>query len=158
MESNGVYYTSAKCAAKWKSLKDRYSQIRENINKNPNCRRTPWPFFEKMHYLCGDDDRNTLEHVQDVGACGISSRKNKRNAETSEPRFARKKKTRIPNAESLDRLIELEEKKEQFDQELLETLRDQKESRQRKDDAMIAAAKSFQEVSAAIIASLNQQR
>jgi hypothetical protein len=41
---------------------------------------------------------------------------------------------------------------------LLETFKDQTESRQRKDEAMIAAAKSFQDVSAAIIASLNQQR
>ena len=67
-----------------------------------------------------------------------------------------KEKTRISNAEFLNRRINLEEKKEKFE-ELLETLKDQKESRKKKDDAMIAAAKSFQDVSAAIIASLNQE-
>ena len=68
-----------------------------------------------------------------------------------------KEKTRISNAEYLDRLINLEEKKEKFDEQLLETLKDQQESRKKKDDAMIAAAKSFQDVSAAIIASLSQR-
>ena len=94
---------------------------------------------------------------KDVGACGNSSRKkNKQNFE-QESRFQRKKKTRISNAESLDRLINLEEKKEKFDEQLLETLKDQQESRKKKDDAMIAAEKSFQDVSAAIIASLSQR-
>jgi hypothetical protein len=92
MEKNDAVYSSAKCSAKWKSLKERYTQIRENLSKDPG-RRTPWPFYEKMHYLCGDDDRNTLEHVQDVGACGMSSRKKKRQGEEHEPRFQRKKKT-----------------------------------------------------------------
>ena len=85
-----------------------------------------------------------------------AEKKNKQNFE-QESRFQRKKKTRISNAESLDRLINLEEKKEKFDEQLLETLKDQQESRKKKDDAMIAAAKSFQDVSAAIIASLSQR-
>ena len=65
--------------------------IRENLRKDPKGRRTPWAFYEKMHHLCGENDRNTLDYVQDVGACGNSSRKNKQNFE-QESRFQRKKK------------------------------------------------------------------
>ena len=88
---NGAFYSSAKCSTKWKSLKERYTQIRENLRKDPKGRRTPWAFYEKMHHLCGENDRNTLDYVQDVGACGNSSRKNKQNFE-QESRFQRKKK------------------------------------------------------------------
>lgn len=158
MEENGASYTSVKCSAKWKSLRERFTQIQENLRKGPKGRKTPWPFYEKMNKFCGEDDRNTLEHVQDVGACG-SIRKNRRDMEQQEAFTPKKKlKSRVFNAESLYRLIQLEEKNGRMDEEVLKTLREQAESRKRKDDAMVEAAKSFQEVSKAIILSLTQQR
>lgn len=158
MEKSGVNMAWDKCSSKWKSLNERYNEINRKLSKDVKGRKTPWPFYDKMHYLCGNDDRNTLRYVQDVGACGITHRS--QNQKTDEELHLPKKKmkTRISNAESLDRLIELETKRESRDEHILETLKDQRDSRLRKDDAIISAAKSFQEVSAAIIAKLRQER
>ena len=67
----GAFYSSAKCSTKWKYLKERYTQIRENLRKDPKGRRTPWAFYEKMHHLCGEDDRKTLDYVQSQAAHDI---------------------------------------------------------------------------------------
>ena len=117
----------------------------------------PWNKFSDLFYQYSKD-------IQRISVCRLGrcwglwkfqqKKQTKCRARVSVPE---KEKTRISNAESLDRLINLEDKKEKFDEQLLETLKDQQESRKKKDDAMIAAAKSFQDVSAAIIASLSQR-
>ncbi len=158
MEKSGVYMAWDKCSSKWKSLNERYNEINRKLSKDVNGRKTPWPFYEKMNHLCGNDDRNTLRHVQVVGACGITHRIQNRNPNEEFHLPKKKMKTRISNAESLDCLIELEMKREGREEHIIETLKDQRDSRLRKDDTIISAAKSFQEVSAAIIAKLRQGR
>ncbi len=62
-------------------------------------------------------------------------------------------KSRITNIESLNRLIELEASREERDEELLNTLKEQKNSNVKRNDVVIEAVI---EISAEIIASLRQ--
>ena len=156
MGKNGLTFTAEQCSLKWKSLKDRYKKINDKLHDSAQKRRkTMRPFFEKMKVFCGDDASNTLEHIEEVGAGGL--RANRRNAENRddqvEPTSTKRRRAKITNAESLDRLIDLEKNRERRDDEFLTIAREQKESVTRRNDAIVEATLAFKEVAAAMIAS-----
>ena len=117
MSKNGLCFTPEQCSSKWKSLRNRYQKINNRLTESSETgqpRKTPWPFYEKMNKICGQDDSVSLKYIEEVGAGGMKKRKGQEKNEDGEQESRRVKKmrTRTTNVESLGRLIEIERTRE----------------------------------------------
>jgi uncharacterized protein YmfQ (DUF2313 family) len=50
--------------AKWKSLRERYNNIIEKLQKDGSVKRSQWPYFERMNAILGFDDTVRLQYVE----------------------------------------------------------------------------------------------
>lgn len=152
MKSKGVFISGERCSGKWKSMRERYSEINDKLKKmkegnQASGRRSQWPFFAKMDEIFGQSDTTTLQYVYEVGSGGKMKKLNPN--ETPIP-AAKRCRPKISNSESLERLIDLEENRSKRDTELIDSLKCQNQSSKERNDAIIAAANAMAKASMAI--------
>ena len=162
MQTQGVTVSVERCMAKWKSLRERYNNINEKLQKDGSVKRSQWPYFERMNAILGFDDTVRLQYVHEVAAGPKSKLPNedlKRSCEekSSTSSTPKKMKTRTNAGETLNRLTDLESERNARDKEFLETWKSQSESNAAKNNAIIAASQAIGQVSLAILERLKRK-
>ncbi len=152
-------------------MKERYQELSEKGNKQSGGKQL-WTYYDKMHSILGEEDTITLEHIQEVGSChGVKKRKIHGDSGCQ----SKRQKSRVSNAESLERLIgiffqllsliclnkfclisDLEKERELKDEEILETLRSHKENSLIRTQAIVDMANSFKLATNAIVRKLEE--
>ena len=82
-------------------MKERYQELSEKGHKQSGGKQL-WTYYDKMHSILGEEDTITLEHIEEVGSChGVKKRKIHGDSGCQ----SKRQKSRVSNAESLERLI-----------------------------------------------------
>ena len=107
----------------------------------------------RINSILGFDDTVQLQYVHEVGAGQKPKENSKRSSEVNfaTPTTSKKFKTRMNTGETLNRLTDLEDERNERDKEFLKTWKSQSESNAAKNNAVIAASQAIGQVAIAIM-------